>query len=242
MNVVNPAAGDDTLELPLLRGERLVGRVLARFVVSAVLLTTSVVVVGAALARLGIWTPLAASVALVILTVFSWRVSAVVPTRALPVWTALILLVVSLGATTWAGLTHDEQVLPRDEAGVDTQAGILLTQRHQWPIALAANEFGATRLLRTSGLTIGSPGFRQAGSATEPVIEPQTFIGAPLWLSVGFWARGVTGLLWVPAIFGGLGVLAMGLLTSSVVGPRWGPLGAFATAIALPVPRPPSQS
>ena len=235
MNIVNPTAGDDTLGLPLLRGERLVGRLLTRLVVTAALLSTLAVVVGAALAWLGIWAPPAASVTLVILAVFSWRVSAVVPTRALPLWTALILLVVSLGATTWAGLTHDEQVLPRDEAGVNAQAGILLAQRHQWPIALSANESGVTRLLRASGLTIGSPGFRQAGSVTEPVVEPQTLIGAPLWLSVGFWARGVTGLLWVPALFGGLGVLAIGLLTSSVVGPRWGPLGALATAIALPV-------
>ena len=42
-------------------------------------------------------------------------------------------------------------------------------------------------------------------------------------------------MLWVPALFGGLVVLAIGLLTSSVVGPRWGPLGALAAAMSFPV-------
>ena len=226
---------DDTMELPLLRGERLAGRVLTRFVVSTGLLTALTAVAAAALAWLGIWEPLVASVALAVLAALSWRVSAVVPTRALPVWSALALLVISLGTTTWAGLTHDEQLLPRGAAGVNAQAAVSLAQRHQWPIALSANEFGGPETLRIPGLTIGSQGFRQVGSAAGPVIEPLALIGAPAWLSVGFWAGGVAGMLWVPALFGGLAVLALGLLTSSVVGPRGGPLGALSAAIAFPV-------
>ena len=42
-------------------------------------------------------------------------------------------------------------------------------------------------------------------------------------------------MLWAPAVFGGLGVLALGLLVSAVVGPRWGPLGALATALCFPL-------
>ena len=42
-------------------------------------------------------------------------------------------------------------------------------------------------------------------------------------------------MLWLPAVFGGLGVLAIGLLVSAVVGPRWGPLGAFASALCFPL-------
>ncbi len=228
-------AFDDTLELPLLRGERLAGRVLTRVVVSAGLLTVLTAIVGAALAWLGVWQPLVALVVLLTLAGLSWRVSAVVPTRALPVWAALALLVVSLGATTWAGLTHDEQLLPRGEAGVNAQAAVSLAQHHQWPIALSTNAFGGPEVLRTPGLTLESPGFRQVGPAAEPAVEPRALIGGPLWLSVGFWAGGVTTMLWVPAVFGGLFVLAIGLLTSSVVGPRWGPLGALATAICFPV-------
>ena len=225
----------DPMELPLLRGERLAGRVLTRFVVSTGLLTALAAVAAGALAWLGVWEPLVASVVLVVLAAVSWRASAVVPTRALPVWTALALVVISLGATTWAGLTHGEQLLPRGEAGVNAQAAISLAQRHRWPISLTANEFGGPEALGITGVTIASPGFRQVGSPGEPVIEPQVFIGAPAWLSVGVWAGGVTGMLWVPALFGGLVVLAVGLLTSSVVGPRWGPLGALATAICFPV-------
>lgn len=226
---------DDNLELPLLRGERLAGRALTRLVVIAGLLTVLAAVAGAGLAWLGIWEPLVAAVALMIMAAISWRVSAVVPTRALPVWTALALLVISLGATTWAGLTHDEQLLPRGEAGVNAQAAVSLAQGHRWPISLSANELGGSEVLAIPGLSIESPGFRQVGSAAEPVIEPQVLIGAPLWLSVGFWAGGVAWMLWVPALFVGLVVLAIGLLTSSVVGPRWGPLGALATAACFPV-------
>lgn len=226
---------DDTMELPLLRGERLAGQVLTRFVVSTGLLTALTAVAAAALAWLGIWEPLVASVVLVLLAALSWRVSAVVPTRALPVWSALALLVISLGMTTWAGLTHDEQLLPRGESGVNAQAAVSLAQRHQWPISLSANEFGGPEMLRIPGLTIGSQGFRQVGSAAEPVIDPLALIGVPAWLSVGFWAGGVTGMLWVPALIGGLAVLAIGLLTSSVVGARWGPLGALAAAMCFPV-------
>lgn len=233
--VTGGSAVDDTLELPLLRGERLAGLVLTRFVVSTGLLTALTALAAAALAWLGIWEPLVASVVLVVLAALSWRVSAVVPTRALPVWTALALVVISLGATTWAGLTHDEQVLPRGEAGLNAQAAASLAQRHQWPISLSANEFGGSRVLRIPGLTLGSPGFQQVGTAAEPVIEPQALIGAPVWLSVGLWVGGVDWMLWVPALFGGLVVLAIGLLTSSVVGPRWGPIGALATAMCFPV-------
>ena len=233
--VTGDFASDETLALPLLRGERLAGRVLTRLVVGAGLLTALSAVAGAALAWLGIWEPLVAPVALLILAAISWRLSAVVPTRALPVWTALALLVISLGATAWAGLTHDEQLLPRGEAGVNAQAALSLAQRHQWPISLSANEFGGADVLRISDLTLASPGFRQAGPAAEPVIEPRALIGFPLWLSVGFWAGGATGMLWVPAVFGGLAILAIGLLTSSVVGPRWGSLGALATSMCFPV-------
>ena len=237
--VITGAAGDsnadDALELPLLRGERLAGRFLTRIVVSMGLLTVLVAASAAVLAWLGVWEPLVALVTLVVLAALSWRVSAVVPTRALPLWSALALLVISLGATTWAGLTHDEQVLPRSEAGLNAQASVALAQRHEWPISLSANQFGGTRVLLTPGVTLESQGFRQIGSAAKPVIEPLALIGTPAWLSVGYWAGGVAAMLWVPALFGGLAVLAIGLLASSVVGPRWGPMGGLSAAICFPV-------
>jgi hypothetical protein len=233
--VTGDSAVDDAMDLPLLRGERLAGRVLTRVVISTALLTALTAVSAAALAWLGIWEPLVACVVLVVLAALSWRVSSVVPTRALPVWTAMTLLAISLGATAWAGLTHDERLLPVGEPGVNAQAAVSLARQHQWPISMPANEFGGPDVLRIPGLTIGSSGFRQVGSPTQPVVEPMALIGVPAWLSIGFWVGGLTGMLWVPALFGGLVVLTIGLLTSSVVGPRWGPLGALATAMCFPV-------
>ena len=61
----------DTMELPLLRGERLAGRVLTRFVVSTGLLTALAAVAAGALAWLGVWEPLVASVVLVVLAAVS---------------------------------------------------------------------------------------------------------------------------------------------------------------------------
>lgn len=229
------SASDDFPELPLLRGERMAGRVLTRFVVATGLLTVLTAAAAAALAWLGIWEPLVVSVLLVVLAALSWRVSAVMPARALPVWSALALVMISLGATTWAGLTHDERVLPRGDAGVNAQSAFSLAKGHEWPIPLSANEFGGPVTLQIPGVTIASPGFRQIGTFAEPAIEPQTLIGAPAWLSIGFWAGGVAAMLWVPALFGGLAILTIGLLTSSVVGPRWGPIGALSAVISFPV-------
>jgi hypothetical protein len=226
---------DDTLELPLLRGERLAGRVLTRLVVSAGLLSGLTALAAAGLAWAGAWEPLVAVSVMVLLAAVAWRLSALVPTRALPVWVALTLVVMSIAASAWAGMTHDEQMLPRGEAGVNAQAATSLAQRHQWPIPVSAKERADPAIWQVPGVSLASQGFRQVGSAAAPALEPMALIGAPAWFSVGVWVGGVTGMFWVPAVFGGLLVLSIGLLTSSVVGPRWGPLAALGTAICFPV-------
>ena len=84
-------------------------------------------------------------------------------------------------------------------------------------------------------MTLDSPAFYQTGTAAQPSVQPQFVIGPSAWYSVGHWLGGPGAMLWMPAVFGGLGVLALGLLVSAVVGPRWGPLGAFATALCFPL-------
>jgi hypothetical protein len=209
--------------------------VLTRAVVSLALLTVLGAAACALLARLGIWQPLVAFPVLLVLLAVSVRVSAVVPARPLPVWSAAMLVTLAVGATVWAGVTHAEQVLPRRDPGSYYQASVNLAQQHRSPIRVPADTIGGPQVLHIPGVTLESPAFYQTGSAAEPSVQPQFVIGPSAWYSVGYWLGGPGAMLWAPAVFGGLGVLALGLLVSAVVGPRWGPLGALATAICFPL-------
>jgi hypothetical protein len=228
-------AVDDETELPLLRGERWAGSVLTRVVVALALLTVLGAAACALLAWLGIWRPLVALPVLLVLLAVAVRVSAVVPGRPLPVWSAATLVTISVAATVWAGVTHSEQVLPRRDPGSYYQSAVNLAEHHRSPIVVPAATIGGPEVLDVPGVTLASPAFYQTGTAAQPSVQPQFVIGPSAWYSVGHWLGGPGVMLWVPAVFGGLGVLALGLLTSAVVGPRWGPLGAFATAICFPL-------
>ena len=228
-------AVDDETELPLLRGERWAGSVLTRVVVALALLTVLGAAACAVLAWLGIWQPLVALPVLLVLLAVAVRVSAVVPGRPLPVWSAATLVTISVAATVWAGATHSEQVLPRRDPGSYYQSAVNLAEHHRSPIVVPAATIGGPEVLDVPGVTLASPAFYQTGTAAQPSVQPQFVIGPSAWYSVGHWLGGPGAMLWVPAVFGGLGVLALGLLTSAVVGPRWGPLGAFATAICFPL-------
>ena len=211
------------------------GSVLTRVVVALALLTVLGAAACAVLAWLGIWRPLVALPVLLVLLAVAVRVSAVVPGRPLPVWSAATLVTISVAATVWAGVTHSEQVLPRRDPGSYYQSAVNLAEHHRSPIVVPAATIGGPEVLDVPGVTLASPAFYQTGTAAQPSVQPQFVIGPSAWYSVGHWLGGPGAMLWVPAVFGGLGVLALGLLTSAVVGPRWGPLGAFATAICFPL-------
>ncbi len=98
-------AVDDETELPLLRGERWAGSVLTRVVVALALLTVLGAAACAVLAWLGIWQPLVALPVLLVLLAVAVRVSAVVPGRPLPVWSAATPAATTSPRSTWPSTT-----------------------------------------------------------------------------------------------------------------------------------------
>jgi len=225
----------DTEELPLLRGERAVARVLTRLVVASALTTILGAAACAMLAPLGAWVPWLAIPALSLLALVATRVSALVTSKPMPVWTAAALIAVALAATVWGGLTSSQQVLPRRDSGSYLQSASSLATTHRTPIEVPAASIGGPQTLRIPGVTLESPAFFQTGTPAAPRIQPQFLIGPAAWYSLAYWLGGVTGATWAAALFGGLGVLALGLLTGAAVGTRWGPLGALGVAICFPI-------
>lgn len=225
----------DSEELPLLRGERALARLLTRVVVGCALATVLGAAACAVLAPFGAWTPWLAIPVLLLVILGAARVSALVTSKPMPVWTAAALVTVALGATAWAGLTSAEQVLPRRDSGSYLQSSISLASTHRTPIEVPAATIGGPGTLGIPGVTLESPAFFQTGTAAAPRIQPQFLIGPSAWYSVGYWLGGVSGATWTAALFGGVGVLAVGLLTGAMVGARWGPLGALGVAICFPM-------
>jgi hypothetical protein len=227
--------GDDHAEMPLLRGEGVAARGLTRLVVSLALLTVLGSAACAALAWAGVWEPLVAGPVLLVLAAVSVRVSRLASARTTPVWAVAAITLVAVGATAWAGLTHSEQVLPRRDPGSYLQSAQALATGHRTPVAVGADSIGGPDVLRIKGVTLSSPAFYQVGSPSHPAVQPQFVIGPAAWYSVGYWVAGIPGATWLAAVFGGLGVLALGLLAGAVVGPRWGPLGALGVALCVPL-------
>lgn len=220
-----------------MRGERATGAVLEGIVLGT---ATWVVLASAAagvLALAGLWQPLVAGSVLLVLAAVSVRLVRGLPSRSLPLWSAAFLVVVSVGFTVWAGTTHAEQVLPRRDAGSTFQSALDLAERHTRPIDVSAASVGGAEVLSIDGLTLASPAFYSIGTAQNPVLQPQFLVGPAALTSVGEWVGGPTGMFWVPAVASGLLVLAVGLLTCRLVGPRWGPLAATACAICFPLLR-----
>ena len=160
-------AVDAETALPLLRGERWAGSVLTRIVVALALLTVLGAAACAVLAWLGIWRPLVALPVLLVLLAVAVRVSAVVPGRPLPVWSAATLVTISVAATVWAGVTHSEQVLPRRDPGSYYQSAVNLAEHHRSPIVVPAATIGGPEVLDVPGVTLASPAFYQTGTAAQ---------------------------------------------------------------------------
>ncbi len=172
---------------------------------------------------------------LLVLAVVAGLATVLVPVRPLPVWSATLLVLLSVGAVAWAGVTHSEQVLPRRDSGSYLQSAIQLASGHERPIAVSPGSVGGAEVLAIDGITLGSPAFYATGSPQEPSIQPQFPIGASAWYSVAWWVGGAAATVWAAALLFGMTVLGVGLLASSVVGPRWGPLAALGTALLFPL-------
>jgi hypothetical protein len=225
----------DPGDLPLLRGEAWGGWLVTRAVVWSGLWLVLGSVAAALLALAGLWHPWVAAPVLVVLAVVAGLATALVPVRPLPVWSAILLVLLSLGAVAWTGVTHSEQVLPRRDSGSYLQSAIQLASGHTRPIAVSPESVGGPEVLGIDGITLASPAFYATGTPEDPSIQPQFPIGASAWYSVAWWVGGPAATAWGSAILFGITVLGVGLLTSSVVGPRWGPLGALATGLLFPL-------
>ena len=225
----------DTGDLPLLRGEAWSGWIVTRTVVGAALWLVIGALAAAVLSLVGVWQPLVAGPVLLVLLAVSSRLAARVPVRPLPVWSALLLVVLAVGSAVWAGSTHSEQVLPRRDSGSYLQSAIELSSGHSRPVDVSADSVGGPAVLAIDGVTLASPAFYATGTAEEPTIQPQFPPGTAAWYSVAWWIGGATATFWAPAVLWGLSVLSIGLLGSLLVGPRWGPLAALGTALVFPL-------
>jgi hypothetical protein len=225
----------DPGDLPLLRGEAWGGWLVTRTVVWSGLWLVLGSVAAALLALGGLWHPWVAAPVLLVLAVIAGLATAMVPVRPLPVWSATLLVVLSLAAVAWAGVTHSEQVLPRRDSGSYLQSAIELASGHSRPIAVSPGSVGGAEVLAIDGITLASPAFYATGTPQHPTIQPQFPIGASAWYSVAWWAGGTAAVAWAPAVLFGITVLGVGLLASTVVGPRWGPLAALGTGLLFPL-------
>ncbi|XVX19312.1 hypothetical protein ACQP1U_13460 [Actinomycetota bacterium] len=188
----------------------------------------------ALLAFVGAWTPWVAGAALLALGALAWRLCAGLEVAPLAAGPVLALLAVSAAVAVWAGATHSEQVIVRRDSASYLQASLDLAEHHRRPIAVDVAALGGPETLREEGVVLDSPAFYGIGSAADPAIQPQFVIGPPAWYSAAIWVGGATGALWAAAIFGGLGVLAIGLLAAVLIGPRWGAPAAALVGACFP--------
>jgi hypothetical protein len=164
-----------------------------------------------------------AGVALAVVGVRGWRPS---PSPG-PAWPLAATAAVAAGFTVLSIATAAEHVVLRRDPGTYALTGQWLAEHGALPIPASLAPFGGP----DPALTLDSPGFYAADGA----VVPQFMSGLPLTLAVGYWIAGWAGLFAVPAVTGGLALLAMGGLTARLVGPQWAPVGAAVLGISQPV-------
>jgi hypothetical protein len=166
------------------------------------------------------------------------------PARPVPPWTAAGSLLVAVGFAAWAAATRGEHLIIRRDAGSYALYAHWLATRHGLPVDADLGAFGGPSALGIDGFTLASPAFFQVltgsggpgpGGATGAHLVPQFLLGAPALYSIGWWPAGWTGLFVVPALVGGLAVLAAAGLAARLVGPAWAPVAAGTLALTQPV-------
>lgn len=232
MSRVLPTADEDLPSSPL---ERAGGRWLQTLVLGAATWVVVMSLLAVVLAGLGAWFPwLVLPLALVVAAGSGWWAHGI-PARSLPVWTAALLVVVSVGAGLWTATTHSEQVLPRRDAASYLQSAISMAETHRRVVPVDADSVGGPEVLAIDGITLASPAFYEVGSDADPSIQPQFVMGPGAIWSLGVWLGGPAGAMLLPALMSALGILGLGLLTARIGAPRWSPLAALGVALLFPV-------
>lgn len=227
-------------DVPSLRGERAAGAVLHRLPPLAAGFILVSALTAAVLTPLHLWRPWVAVPVVLVAMAFVWRVVAGLPARPVPIWTFCWSAASAVGYTVWVALTHAEHVVLRRDAGSYALFTQWIATRHALPVDVRLGAFGGSAALSDPHLGVGSAAFygvlHSAGTPdASAVVVPQFLIGAPATMSFGWWAAGWNGMFVVPALAGGLAVLAMAGLTTRLVGARWAPLAAATLALAQPV-------
>lgn len=227
-----PIADEDLPSSPL---EQKAGRWLQTLVLGGAIWIVAMSLLAVVLAGFGVWFPwLVLPLAVVVLGASGWWAHGI-PARSLPVWTAALLVAVTVGAGIWTATTHSEQVLPRRDSASYLQAAISMADTHRRVVPVEANSVGGPEVLGLDGITLASPAFFEVGSDTEPTIQPQFVMGPGAIYSLGVWLGGPAGALLLPALLSALGILGLGLLTARIGAPRWSPLAAAGVALLFPV-------
>lgn len=142
-------------------------------------------------------------------------------------WFGLLATVaVVAGLISWQLAEGSEALIVVRDPGTLLQAGYWVAQHGSVPIPQTIKAFGGPH----AGLTFASAGFLTRGSSVYPAAMP----GLPLLLAGGFWVHGITGILAIGPIFGGLAALAFAGLVARLVGPQWAPGGALLLGLSLP--------
>ncbi|MFC6080857.1 hypothetical protein [Sphaerisporangium aureirubrum] len=133
----------------------------------------------------------------------------------------------AVASLVFNGVLHGEQLIVRRDPGTYAQYAIWLARHGSMPIPYDLSAFGGSDPF----LRFDSVGFYDFGGAVVPQFMP----GAPIVDAAGYWLGGLTGMLWMPAVLGGLAVLVIGGLAARLIGGWWAPLAALVFAVALPI-------
>ena len=227
-----PIADEDLPSSPL---EQRLGRWLQTTVLAAATWVIVMSLLAVVLAGVGAWLPwVVLPLALVAAVACGWWAHGI-PARSLPIWTAALLVVVSVGAGIWTATTHSEQVLPRRDSASYLQTAISMAQTHRRVVPVDPASVGGPEVLALDGITLSSPAFYEVGGSEDPAVQPQFVIGPGAIWSLGVWLGGPAGAMLLPALLSSLGILGLGLLTARIGAPRWSPLAAAGVALLFPV-------
>jgi len=221
-----------------LRGERTAAAALLRSGPVAGFAVLAVCLLAAVLVPFGWWRPEIVWPLLVLSAVAVWRLALLVPYRggpAVPVWSAALCVLIAVGFALWAGFTHGEHVVIRRDAGSYALYTQWIATRHGLPVDAGLGAFGGAAALAVPGFSLASPAFFEVIHNGAAQVVPQFLIGAPAAYSLGWWTAGWNGLFWMPAVIGGLAVLAAAGLAARLIGPRWAAPAAASLALTQPV-------
>jgi hypothetical protein len=137
----------------------------------------------------------------------------------------VVAVVIGVLLAVFAGVFHSEHLLTDRDPAIYINTGRTIARNHELHPVVATGVFAdSTRFdARTPSLGV-----------TNGRLQPNFFFMLPVLLALGWSAGGDTGLLLVPALLGGLGVLALYALASRVVGARCA-LVATGVLVAAPL-------